>query len=151
VDAPTERIFLLGGKQINFNLAMQALLLIFLSSTGEIACAGLPKVKKNLTPHIGPSPYYLPPSIYPSSYRFDVFTARFLGVEDYSTFGATWSVPFLRSAGLERRGGSGILLFCEMKAREDAEYGRASLAQLLPLNLQITKIILLYGYSFIST
>ena len=39
--------------------------------------------KKTFMPHIGPSPYYLPPSLHPSSYGFDaVFTARFLGVED---------------------------------------------------------------------
>jgi len=107
--------------------------------------------KKTFMPHIGPSPYYLPPSLHPSSYGFDaVFTARFLGVEDYFTLGTVWSVPFLRSASLERRGGPGILLFCEVEAREDAEYGRASLAQLPPLNLQIAKIILFCRHPGIS-
>ena len=51
--------------------------------------------------------YDLPPAIYPSSYHSNAaFTARILfDIEDYSTFGTAWSVPFLRSAGLETKGG----------------------------------------------
>lgn len=43
-----------------------------------------------------------------------------------------------------------LVLSCGIKVREDAEYRRASLAWLLPLDIEIAKVILFRGYCIVS-